>query len=158
MAGIIIGYAKKQVLSRTEKRHFNALITGVSIALGLALIASLDGMVADLRWWVLSRRCRSRRKVELILRVDSMVHFIMLAVRSRRHSIHAAVISWLAIVLLSQIGVASIGLCYSIDTQWKKTLMRPGLVSISDLSSIQTQRVLKSNSSSLAGQQYTANR
>lgn len=56
-------YSNKPVMSKKERREFNAIITGLAIALGLAIASNLNGMVGDLRWWILSRRYRSRRKV-----------------------------------------------------------------------------------------------
>ena len=63
ITGVLIYYSRVPVLSRSMKREFNAVITGLSIGLGLAMVSCLDEMVKDLRWWVLSRRYRSRRKV-----------------------------------------------------------------------------------------------
>lgn len=56
-------YSNKPVMSKKERREFNAIITGLAIALGLAIASNLNSMVGDLRWWILSRRYRSRRKV-----------------------------------------------------------------------------------------------
>lgn len=63
IAGVLIYYSRVPVLSKSKKREFNAVITGLSIGLGLAMVSCLDEMVKDLRWWILSRRYRSRRKV-----------------------------------------------------------------------------------------------
>jgi hypothetical protein len=63
IAGVLVAYARKPVLSRDDKRQFNAIITGLSIGFSLVMVSCLDGMVSELRWWVLSRRHRSRRKV-----------------------------------------------------------------------------------------------
>ncbi|KAI9167893.1 hypothetical protein HJFPF1_04034 [Paramyrothecium foliicola] len=155
--GVILYYSSQRIMSRSMKREFNSIVTGLSIALALALVSSLDGMVSELRWWVLSRRRRSRRKVEMILKVDSIVHLIMLASRSRRYSIHAAVTSWMIIVLLSQIGVAAVALCYSLDTAWRETLLYSGSVSVPNMTEIETQRLITSSTPSLGGQQFTAN-
>lgn len=62
---VIWVYSSKPVMSQTTKRQYNALITGLSIALGIAVASSLNHMVAELRWWILSRRYRSKSKVSL---------------------------------------------------------------------------------------------
>ncbi|KAF7556118.1 hypothetical protein G7Z17_g1594 [Cylindrodendrum hubeiense] len=67
---VLYVYSNKPVMSKKVKRQFNAIITGLAIALGLAIASNLNGMVGDLRWWILSRRYRSRRKVELIMEAD----------------------------------------------------------------------------------------
>lgn len=56
-------YSHKKVMSQAEKRIFNTVIVGLSITLGLSIAGSLDSMVGDLRWWILSRRYRSIHKV-----------------------------------------------------------------------------------------------
>lgn len=60
---VLIGYEAYDVISRTQKRQFSALITGFLIALALITLNHLTSIVVDLRWWILSRRPRSRRKV-----------------------------------------------------------------------------------------------
>lgn len=64
-------YSHKKVMSQGQKRIFNTIIVGLSIALGLSIAGSLDSMVADLRWWILSRRYRSIHKVYILAKKDS---------------------------------------------------------------------------------------
>ncbi|KAK2053691.1 hypothetical protein LY76DRAFT_581353 [Colletotrichum caudatum] len=153
----ILVYSSKAVMDQTTKRQYNALITGLSIALGLAVASSLNHMVAEMRWWILSRRYRSKRKVELILRADNLKHTIMLAARSKRWSIHLAALGWLILTIGSQVGLAAIGLCYSTDTADRKALLVPGNVSIDNMNTIETSILVKSKSKELAANQYTAN-
>ncbi|KAF9876820.1 hypothetical protein CkaCkLH20_05666 [Colletotrichum karsti] len=150
-------YSSKPVMSQKTKRQYNALITGLSIALGIAVASSLNHMVAELRWWILSRRYRSKSKVERILAADNLKHTIMLAVRSKRWTIHVAATGWLILSIGSQVGLAAVGLCYSTDTADKQALLVPGNVTISDMTTIGTGKVVKSNSKALGAQQYTAN-
>lgn len=56
-------YDQYQVITEKQKKHFNVLITGFLIALGLVTTSQLIGATSDLRWWILSRRPRSRGKV-----------------------------------------------------------------------------------------------
>ncbi|KZL82121.1 hypothetical protein CI238_07627 [Colletotrichum incanum] len=154
---VIWVYSNKTVMNQTTKRQYNALITGLSIALGLAVASSLNHMVAELRWWILSRRYRSKRKVELILQADNLKHTIMLAARSKRWSIHLAALGWLILTIGSQVGLAAIGLCYATDTADKRALLVPGNVSIANMDTIETSKIVKSSSKALGAQQYTAN-
>ncbi|KAK2774586.1 hypothetical protein CKAH01_13161 [Colletotrichum kahawae] len=154
---VIWVYSSKPVMSQVTKRQYNALITGLSIALGIAVASSLNHMVAELRWWILSRRYRSKSKVERILAADNLKHTIMLAVRSKRWSIHMAATGWLILSIGSQIGLAAIGLCYSTDTADKQALLVPGNVTIPDMTIIGTDKVVKANRQALGALQYTAN-
>jgi len=56
-------------MSSAKKRQFNALITGLSICLGLNIASSLKAMAIELRWWILSRRKRPLHEVSQYLRV-----------------------------------------------------------------------------------------
>lgn len=154
---VLAHYSSLAAMPRAEKHQFNAIITGLSIALGLTMESCLSSMVADLRWWVLARRYRSRRKIDLILQADSMPHLIMMALRSRRGTIHVAVITWAVILLAAQIAVASLGLCYSTDTADTKALLSPGQIYAPNLTAIQAGGLVAVKSSSLGAQQYTAN-
>lgn len=60
---LLVGYSRRAVLGRNQKREFNALFVGCSIVLALITVSHLNKIVADLRWWILSRRFRSSRKV-----------------------------------------------------------------------------------------------
>jgi hypothetical protein len=117
---ILIGYSKKSVLTKEDKRVFNALITGALIALAIISQSHLTKDVRDLRWWILNRRPRSRHKVpaphhmmelifltamqvESILRAHSISQVIRLAFKSRRLSIHIAVLSWVILFIVSTI-------------------------------------------------------
>lgn len=59
-------FVRKPVMSDTEKKLFNAIMTGVSIALGLNISVALNEMALNMRWWFLSRRKRSLAEVESI--------------------------------------------------------------------------------------------
>ncbi|KAF5561730.1 hypothetical protein FNAPI_3559 [Fusarium napiforme] len=107
--GILIAYALYDVISEKQKKYFNALITGFLIALGLSTMSQLTHAVQDLRWWILSKRPRSRQKVKAILHVHSMSQVLVLAFKSSRWTIHVGVATWVALFLATQIGYASLG-------------------------------------------------
>jgi hypothetical protein len=99
----LVHYSNKAVMPKNSKYRFNAIITGLSIALGLAIAKSLSVMIGDLRWWILSQRYRSKHDVELILQAESTTRLVKLAVKSRRISIYIGVVLWLLVVFVSDL-------------------------------------------------------
>ncbi|CZR45772.1 uncharacterized protein FPRO_15052 [Fusarium proliferatum ET1] len=154
--GILIAYALYDVISEKQKKYFNALITGFLIALGLSTMSQLTHAVQDLRWWILSKRPRSRQKVKAILHVHSMSQVLVLAFKSSRWTIHVGVATWVALFLATQIGYASLGLCYSVEKTEDQALLIPGNVSIANLSTISTSSVVNA-SGSTKSEEYAAN-
>jgi hypothetical protein len=61
------GYARKAVMSKEDKKGFNALVTGLSIALGLNIAASLNKMTLNMRWYFLSRKPWSLAEVTFLV-------------------------------------------------------------------------------------------
>ncbi|CZS83053.1 unnamed protein product [Fusarium graminearum] len=159
---ILVAYAGQAVISEKQKKYFNALITGFLIALGLSTMSQLTHAVQDLRWWILSKRPRSRQKVKAILNVHSMSQVLVLAFKSSRWTIHIGVVAWVGLFLTSltsqatQIGYASLGLCYSVEKNEEYALLVPGNVSIANLSSISASSISNS-SASVKGDEYAAN-
>jgi hypothetical protein len=152
-------YSAKTVLSKTEKRVFNALITGFLIAQALVVVSLMNSVVGDLRWWILARRHRSLAKVEAILQARSLWSVIVMTFRSKRASLHAAALGWVLLAMGVQVALASIGLCYSVENAEKYARLVPGRVALPELSTIITSSVATSSSSSSIGaRQYTANR
>ncbi|PNP79268.1 hypothetical protein FNYG_07344 [Fusarium nygamai] len=154
--GILIAYALYDVISEKQKKYFNALITGFLIALGLSTMSQLTHAVQDLRWWILSKRPRSRQKVKAILHVHSMSQVLVLAFKSSRWTIHVGVATWVALFLATQIGYASLGLCYSVEKAEDQALLVPGNVSIANLTTISTSSIVNA-SSSTKNEEYAAN-
>lgn len=101
MYAVLFIYTGREVMSRGDKRIFNALITGISIFLALMTISFLNGIVIELRWWMLSRRHRSRRKVQSILHAHSLRQAVTLAYSSRRISMHIFALSWVLLLVVS---------------------------------------------------------
>ncbi|OLN95528.1 hypothetical protein CCHL11_05148, partial [Colletotrichum chlorophyti] len=146
------------IMSRETKRQFNALITGLSIALGITVVKGLNEFVSTLRWWLLSRHCHSLRKVDLILQAESVSRVLLLGFRTRRIAVHAAACLWLCLILAAQVSLALLGLCFSVETQEALALViKDGQVSVPDMSSIQTARIVKVGPDSVEAQEYTAN-
>ncbi|KAG5804492.1 hypothetical protein H9Q74_010876 [Fusarium xylarioides] len=119
-------------------------------------MSQLTHAVQDLRWWILSKRPRSRQKVKAILHVHSMSQVLVLAFKSSRWTIHVGVATWVALFLATQIGYSSLGLCYSVEKTEDQALMVPGNVSIANLTTISTSSIVNA-SSSTKSEEYAAN-
>ncbi|KAF5234497.1 hypothetical protein FAUST_7585 [Fusarium austroamericanum] len=146
------------IMAKPATRDFNVWITGLTIALGLAFAGSLDKLAKDTRWWILSRRHRSRRKVEAILEAENVLSVLQMAFSSRRITIHVTAWSWFLVFVASQIGLAVLGLFYSVDVSDKLALqVIPGNVSIANMSAVQPLGFVFSDSQSRSDQEYAAN-
>ncbi|KAF0638220.1 hypothetical protein FPSE5266_00610 [Fusarium pseudograminearum] len=146
------------IMAKPATRDFNVWITGLTIALGLAFAGSLDKLARDTRWWILSRRHRSRRKVEAILEAENVLSVLQMAFSSRRITIHATAWSWFFVFVASQIGLAVFGLFYAVDVSEKLALqVIPGNVSIANMSAVQPLGFIFSDSQSRSDQEYAAN-
>ncbi|KAL8388097.1 hypothetical protein RB599_003023 [Gaeumannomyces hyphopodioides] len=150
---VLISFSSMDVLTRTKKRVFNALITGLSIGLALMTVSIMNGVVSDLRWWILSRRHRSAQKVEGILHAHSLSRVTMLILGSKRPSLLAVAASWLLLALAAQVGLASVSLCFSVENNEEKALLRDGEVFVARLDTIDTSAA---SDTALAARQYAA--
>jgi hypothetical protein len=56
-------YSTYSIISNDERLWFNAILTGLSIVIGLAIASSLNAMTFNMRWWFLSLRKRPLRQV-----------------------------------------------------------------------------------------------
>ncbi|PVH72023.1 hypothetical protein DL98DRAFT_553373 [Cadophora sp. DSE1049] len=150
-------YSSKKVMTSAKKRVFNAIVTGLSLALGLSIASGLKAMALEVRWWILSRQKRSLREVDLILHSDSPSQVFMLALVAPRLKVIAGVVMWLLLNIASQIGVATLGLTYSIDTNNDFALTHPGNVSLANMTGITTGKVVSSRFQAISALQYTLN-
>ncbi|KZL75666.1 hypothetical protein CI238_04886, partial [Colletotrichum incanum] len=146
------------IMTVGTKRQFNALVTGLSIALGFSVTRGLDKMVSLLRWWILSRRYYSRSKIEFILQAESLTQALLLATKTRSIRSHVAVLFWLILKLGFQVGLAMIGLCYSLEVaQHNALVLYAGSVLLPDMSELQMVNELQSKSVSHSAREYMAN-
>jgi hypothetical protein len=56
-------FSRKNVISSKRKKWFNAINTGLSLALGMSIAHGFKAMAIDIRWWILSRQRRSLSEV-----------------------------------------------------------------------------------------------
>lgn len=155
-------YSSKTAMVTSKKKEFNALIVGLSILLSLNLASSLKHMAATLRWWLLSLKEWKPREVDLVLQSENISRMVRLLSVSKRYSLRAYVIIWVAINVAAQIGLATLGLTYNVNGADKIVPTKPGVVSVPDLSTLQTSKLSSpSNSTSMSQTEnslrYTAN-
>ncbi|RMJ08621.1 hypothetical protein CDV36_011754 [Fusarium kuroshium] len=142
-------YSNKYVMSSETKREFNALIIGLSLGLGLSITFSLEAMAKEIRWWILSLREWPDREAELILKAKDLNRIVQLTwvSRSCTEDYHQ----------ISQVALATLGLTYSTNPADSFAILKPGNVTIPDMSDLDTERVLASSSQGLSALRYTAN-
>lgn len=148
------GFKEPFVLSKIEVRIFNALMIGLSLCLGLNLLASLQNYAGILRWSLLSRRYVSLEAFDLMLGLERLSNVFKLMVISlplvRRQKYLRRIkwfkdarqdgtkwtwlvcLIWLGINVGSQVLVAVSSLFYPMDTS-KLPLLTDGNVTVADL-------------------------
>jgi hypothetical protein len=148
------GFRGPIVLSKQEVRVFNALMIGLSLCLGLNLLASLQNYASVLRWSLLSRRYISLEAFDLVLGLERLSNvaklmFISLPLVRRRKHLRKlrwfkdarqdntkwtwlVCLLWLLINIGSQVLVALTSLFYPMETS-QLPLMSYGDVSVADL-------------------------
>lgn len=148
------GFHGPIVLSKRDVRVFNSLMIGLSLCLGLNLLASLQNYAGILRWSLLSQRYVSLEVFDLMLgleRLSNVVKLMMISlplVRRRKYLRKLSwfkdvrqdetkwtwlvCLTWLAINVGSQVLVAVSSLFYPMDTS-VSPLLTYGNVSVADL-------------------------
>ncbi|KIX94496.1 uncharacterized protein Z520_09882 [Fonsecaea multimorphosa CBS 102226] len=147
LAGCLYGFSTiVQGLSNTRKQVFNALVTGLSLCLGLNLASSLSGYAQMMRWRFLASGYRTLQDFELVMNFDSQSKVFRLIwagrTRGRRlpNKTQVLAVAWLAINIAVQIFTALLGLTYSIDVSSNFVSLAFGNVSIADVSYIGNSR------------------
>jgi hypothetical protein len=149
------GFKDPIIITNRGVRVFNALMLGLSLALGLNLASSLKRYVAILRWSFLSRRYVSLEVFDLILGVETLTNVGKLMVISipgihrfpllrrlpwfreaRKDSSKwtwLLCLFWLLVNIGAQVLVASLSLFWPVDPSDAIPLLAYGNVSVSDL-------------------------
>ena len=148
------GFRTPVVLSKTDVRIFNALLIGLSLCLGLNILASLKHYAATFRWSFLTRRYVSLEVFDLILHLSSLAKVTKLMIISspgfrgrtflRRFRwfkdvrddgtkwMWLACLMWLSINIGSQILVALLSLFWPMSNS-EVPLLTYGNVTVADL-------------------------
>ncbi|KIX04649.1 uncharacterized protein Z518_05519 [Rhinocladiella mackenziei CBS 650.93] len=140
LAGCLYGFSTMVTgLSPNIKHLFNALITGLSLCLGLNLASSLKGYAQLMRWRFLASGYRTLQDFELVMNCDSQSNVFRLiwAGRTRGrwypNKTQILAFTWLLISVALQIFTALLGLTYSIDVSSEFVRLAYGNVSVSDV-------------------------
>ncbi|KIW95070.1 uncharacterized protein Z519_03652 [Cladophialophora bantiana CBS 173.52] len=160
LAGCLYGFSTLITgLSTTRKQIFNALVTGLSLCLGLNLASSLRGYAQMMRWRFLASGYRTLQDFELVLNCDSQskVFRLIWAGRTRGSCLpnktQILAVVWLLINIAVLIFTALLGLTYSIDVSSDYVRLTYGNVSVADVSYIgnaETTALYAGNDSSAA--------
>ncbi|WZH42433.1 uncharacterized protein QYS62_003427 [Fusarium acuminatum] len=150
-------YSQQSIISTPTKREFNALIIGLSLGLGMSITISLEAMAVEIRYWILGLRNWSDQETELILKAKDLTKIIQLTWKSHSRSLRSYAVAFIILNLVSQIALAMLGLVYSTNTADSSAILRPGNVTVPDMSDLVTNRVLSSKSQALGALRYTAN-
>ncbi|UKZ76949.1 hypothetical protein TrVFT333_004665 [Trichoderma virens FT-333] len=150
-------YSIQEVMLSKKKNEFNTLIIAISIALGLNIASSMKHMVRELRWWVLSWYEWTPKETDCILQSENFSSLFTLGYVTRRNWVRVYVLFWVLINVASQIAVATLGLTYNINQADTIDVTKPGTVAVPDMTNIQTNKVLSSNSQAVSALRYTAN-
>ena len=130
-------YAVQGVITPTQKTTFNAIITALSLGLGLNFFEAFKELARLLRWRFLADGHYSVREADLILGLESLINVLKLGwLSSRRLWMLLFCATWILLNLSAQVSVALINLTYSLNdgTDWNGTYTIPGQVNVSDIS------------------------
>ena len=140
LAGCLYGFSTIRTgLSSTGKSLFNALVTGLSISLGLNLASSLRGYAQLMRWRFLASGYRTLQDFELVMNCDSQskVFRLIWAGRTRGSQLpnktQMLAVLWLFINVALQVFTALLGLTYSTDLSPDWVSLSYGNASVADV-------------------------
>ncbi|KAI5853746.1 hypothetical protein BZA05DRAFT_394569, partial [Tricharina praecox] len=111
-------YEKIKILSKSKKRWFNAVTTGLYLTLGLNLAASLKGMAIIVRWKLLARKAHQLEEVDFLLGLSSLIKVFRYGIHifRTRPMTSMACFSWILFNAVGRLSVALTGLTYSYDS------------------------------------------
>ena len=130
-------YAIKGVITLTQKKTFNAIITALSLGIGLNVFEAFKELARLLRWRFLADGHYSVREADLILGLENLINVLKLGSASfRRLWILFFCATWILLNLSAQVSVALINLTYSLNDgiDYNGTYSFPGKTNVSDLS------------------------
>ncbi|KAE8440477.1 hypothetical protein EG329_007443 [Mollisiaceae sp. DMI_Dod_QoI] len=132
----LMAYETRSVIGPVGKRVFNALVTGLSMTLGISIASSFKAIAIDIRWWILSRKKRPIHEVDAILSCHSLTEVSKLATASMKNKKPGVVLTcilWVLFNIAAQASVSMLGLCYSLNPQIDPTRPVLGLASFSNM-------------------------
>jgi hypothetical protein len=121
LAGTIGGFSSLQFVTQQQKLAYNALVTGLSICLGLAFAAQFKQYCEMMRWRFLASSYRTINDFEQVLDCDSWRATFKLVFkgwkRGRPYPAKSQVVAfiWLCLFIAFNVFAALLGLTYSLD-------------------------------------------
>ena len=133
--GVIYGFSTiSNGLTQTQKYAYNALVTGLSIVLGLAFAAQFKQYAEMMRWRFLTAQYRSPQQFEEILDCDSyrstlriiFTHWPQGKGRFYPSKAQLMALMWFIVFVAFNVFAALVGLTYSIDVSDTYVHISPG--------------------------------
>ncbi|CAD6500421.1 BgTH12-07598 [Blumeria graminis f. sp. triticale] len=149
-------WQQKSAISQNQKRLFNTITTGNSIALGLNIASAFNEMALNMRWPVLASGKRSMVELEQILVADSMTNLVQFMFATGRPFVILACMAWLFINLLAQVGIAILSLTSSFENDMDAVQWKSGFASIPILDHFYPQSNMVFAKASYRDEQYMA--
>jgi hypothetical protein len=122
LAGVLVYFSHKDIISQQQKYEFNATVVGLSILLGLTFAAQFKHCCEMLRWRFLASGYRSLGEFDDVLGCDGWRTTLKLIFQrhgkgSRWYPAKSQLIAlaWLILFIFFNVLVALVGLTYSID-------------------------------------------
>lgn len=170
LAAVLYGFSTIRTgMTQAQKKGFNALITGLSIILGLNLSSSLKGYAQMMRWRFLAAGYRNLQDFELVMQCESQQAVLRLLWAGRTpgkfhvNKTQALAFLWLLINVALQVTTALLGLTYSIDISDNWVSTKNGNITIANLTEISSAYAsddsvsgqgAQANTYGMAGQDY----
>ena len=131
LAGTIAGFSSLDIISQQQKYAYNALVTGLSILLGLAFAAQFKQYCEMMRWRFLASSYRTIDDFEEVLGCDSWRSTLKLIFRRKKgqwYPTKAQLLAtfWLITFIAFNVFAALLGLTYSIDVSDTYVAVAPG--------------------------------
>ncbi|RKF57241.1 hypothetical protein OnM2_075048 [Erysiphe neolycopersici] len=149
-------WQRKSALSAFEKRVYNTIVTGISIALGLNISSSFRDIAQTLRWPIMSLKKQNIEELDKLLQLESLITVTKLIFNGGRPFIIFGCVAWLTINIAIQAGLAMLSLTYNFDTDQARVQLVPGNVAIPLLDHFYPQTNRAVSNQSLQDEQYTA--
>jgi hypothetical protein len=135
LAGTMYGFSTLQSgLTQTQKYVYNALVTGLSIVLGLAFAAQFKQYAEMMRWRFLASQYRSLQDFEEVLGCDSYRSTLRILWTHRRRGsflpskTQLIALFWVVVFVIFNVCAALLGLTYSIDVSTDFVFVSPGML------------------------------
>lgn len=154
---VVRHWATKSAVSSFDKRVFNSITTGISIALGLNISSAFKDIAQTLRWPLLNSGYQNLKEVESLLQFESLSSNTRLALSSRRPILVLGSSAWVLFNILIQVGLAMLSLTYNFDTDQTTVQLKPGISAIPRMNHFYPQTNRADSQISLQDEQYISN-